>query len=353
MKKLLSIIISVLLLCSLMTGCSDTSITNSNKKINIVCTIYPQYDWVMNLLGDKSDNYNVTLLVGNGTDLHSYQPSAKDIINIKSCDLLIYVGGVSDQWVTELTNDADNRNMVSINMMEVLGDKAKIEEYVEGMEHSHDSSLLGIDDSHSHEENEHSQDEHSHTEDENYSHNHDYTEYDEHIWLSLRNANIICNAITSELCKLDSENTAMYNSALATYSEKLNTLDKQFTDTVATAKRTTLLFGDRFPFRYLTEDYGLDYYAAFAGCSAETEASFQTVVFLAEKTDELTLPGICITESTDQSLAKTIIENTKYKNQTIYEFNSMQSVTDSDIKKGTTYLSIMEDNLEVLKTALN
>ena len=177
--------------------------------------------------------------------------------------MLIYVGGVSDQWVTELTNDADNRDMVSINMMEVLGDKAKIEEYVEGMEHSHDSSLLGIDDSHSHEENEHTYDEHSHTkdedctidhehsEDENSSHNHNYAEYDEHIWLSLRNANIICSSITSELCKLDSENTAMYNSALATYSEKQH-LGQAIYGHCCHSKENYSLFGDRFPFRYLT-----------------------------------------------------------------------------------------------------
>lgn len=331
MKKLISISIGIVLLCSLITGCSDTTNTNSIK-INIVCTIYPQYDWIMNLLGERADAYNVTLLVNNGTDLHNYQPSAKDIINIKSCDFLIYIGGISDQWVTDVINDTENNDIATINMLEVLGESANLEDYVEGMEHSHG---------------------HSDNKNCTSAHEQDLTEYDEHIWLSLRNANIICSAIVSELCKLDASHSNIYKSEFTAYSEKLSSLDEQFTNAVATAKRTTLLFGDRFPFRYLTDDYGLEYYAAFSGCSAETEASFQTIVFLAEKTDELELPGICITESTDHSLANTIIENTQSKNQTIYEFNSMQSITNTDIKSGMTYLSIMEDNLDVLKAALN
>lgn len=336
MKKLVTFTLCLVLICCLFTGCAG-SIGNSSSKINIVCTIYPQYDWVMNLLGNNADDYNVTLLVSNGTDLHSYQPSAKDIVTIKSCDLLIYVGGTSDIWIQELLDDSANENMITINMMEALGDMAKTEEIVEGMEIDHEH-----------------EDEDSHTEqvhpDE---HNNDVAEYDEHIWLSLRNGKSICEEITSALCKLDSENTEHYNSALHSYSESLQNLDKQYADMVSTATRTTLLFGDRFPFRYMTDDYNIDYYAAFAGCSADTEASFQTIVFLADKMDSLAIPGVCVTESTDRSLAKTIIENTATQNHEIYVFDSMQSVTSKDIENGVTYLSIMEDNLEVLKSALN
>lgn len=331
MKKLFSIIFSVVLCFGILTGCSNTSSTNTKNKINIVCTIYPQYDWVMNLIGENTSDYNVSLLVNNGVDLHNFQPSAKDIVTISTCDFFLYVGGESDSWVQEVITDAGNDDMISMNMMDVLGDMAQVEEVIEGME-NHDHEEKHEDDHPSKEET---------------------SEYDEHIWLSLKNAQVICKEISSKLCKLTPKNSDTIENACTDYLAKLASLDSQYTNVVNSAKRNVLLFGDRFPFRYLVEDYEIDYYAAFPGCSAETEASFNTIVFLAEKMDSLSLPVVCVTESSDRSVAKTIIENTKSKDANILAFDSMQSVTENDIKNGISYFSIMESNLSVLETALN
>lgn len=335
MKKYLSILISIILCCGLFTGCSNTDSKTNSKKINIVCTIFPQYDWVMNIIGDDTDKYNVSLLVENGTDLHSFQPGARDIVDIATCDLFIYVGGESDSWVQDVLKNSENKNRISINMTETLGDLAKEEEIIEGME------------AHEHDLNE------AHHEHDSGEENHEEVAYDEHVWLSLKNAKIICNEISSVLCRLDSDNADSIESNCTDYISELSSLDTKYSEVANSSDRQVLLFGDRFPFRYMVDDYGLDYYAAFEGCSAETEASFKTIVFLAEKIDELALPYVCVTESSDKSVANTIIENTKSKNQNILTFNSIQSVSKDKIENGISYLEIMKSNLSVLKNALN
>ena len=181
---------------------------------------------------------------------------------------------------------------------------------------------------------------------------HEEKEYDAHVWLSLKNAEIICQSIADTLGEIDPENKDTYEANVAAYIEELAGLDVQYQDTVDTASRKTVLFGDRFPFRYLIDDYNLTYYAAFAGCSAETDASFETITFLAGKLDELNLPAVLTIENSDQKVAKTVIENTNTKDQKILTLNSMQSVTTKDVEEGTTYLSIMENNLQILKEAL-
>ena len=177
-------------------------------------------------------------------------------------------------------------------------------------------------------------------------------EYDEHVWLSLKNAEIICQSIADTLGEIDPENKDTYEANVVAYIEELAGLDVQYQDTVDTASRKTVLFGDRFPFRYLIDDYNLTYYAAFAGCSAETDASFETITFLAGKLDELNLPAVLTIENSDQKVAKAVIENTNTRDQKILTLNSMQSVTTKDVEEGTTYLSIMENNLQILKEAL-
>ena len=181
---------------------------------------------------------------------------------------------------------------------------------------------------------------------------HEEKEYDEHVWLSLKNAQILCKAIAEALETVDPEHKDVYATNVDAYLEKLSSLDSQYQDAVANASQKTLLFGDRFPFRYLVDDYGLSYYAAFAGCSAESEASFETISFLAKKVDELGLKNIMTIENSDQKIAKTIRDNTKDKNQEILSLDSMQSTTSEDVKNGTTYLSVMESNLDVLKKAM-
>ena len=339
MKKYLYILIAAILMAGCLSACSSGSgqTVANNGKIQVVTTIFPEYDWVMNILGENPAGIEAAMLLDSGVDLHSYQPTADDILKISTCDLFIYVGGESDEWVDDALQEATNKDMVVINLLDVLGDSVREEELVEGMqeeEHEHD-----------HEEgDEHDEDEHEHEEGE--------AEYDEHVWLSLKNASVLVQKISDAIQTIDKENADIYKANASAYIEKLNALDMQYQETVDGATFHTLLFGDRFPFRYLVDDYGLDYYAAFAGCSAETEASFETITFLAGKVDELSLPAVMTIEGTDHRIAETIVQNTQSKSQQILSLDSMQSTTAGDVQNGTTYLSTMENNLSVLKDAL-
>ena len=326
MKKVLTLMIAVLLAVGCLSACSSGSRQPAadNGKTQIVTTIFPEYDWVMNILGDNPAKADVTMLLDTGVDLHSFQPTAEDILKISTCDLFIYVGGESDEWVDDALQEATNKDMIVINLLDVLGNAVKEEEVIEGMqEEDHD---------HEHEERE--------------------VEYDEHVWLSLKNAAIFVEYISEMIQKLDWDYAESYKKNSAAYIGKLNALDAEYTAAVSAASVRTLLFGDRFPFRYLVDDYGLSYYAAFVGCSAETEASFETITFLSQKLDELSLPAVMTIEGTDHRIAETIVRNTQTKDQQILTMDSMQSVTAKDVENGTTYLSIMEKNLSVLKDAL-
>ena len=309
-------------------------------KTKIVTTIFPEYDWVKEILGNNIKDAELTLLIGNGVDLHSYQPSIQDVAKISTADVFIYVGGESDGWVADALKNAKNKNMKVINLLEVLGDKVKEEEVIEGMQAEEEEE---------HEHHDHEAEGHHHH---HHSSDEEEVEYDEHVWLSVRNAKILCTEITNALCDVDSTNAAAYKANYNAYAAKLDKLDSDFTAVVKNGKKNTLLFGDRFPFRYFVDDYGLKYYAAFVGCSAETEASFETIIFLANKVDELSLNNVCQIESGNGKIAKTIIQSSKKKNAKILTFDSMQSTTTKDIKKGTSYLSTMQKNLDVLKEAL-
>lgn len=338
---------------------SENKTDDTNKKLSVVCTIFPEYDWIRELVGDKKDNYEITYLLDKGVDLHSYQPTAEDIAKIANCDLFVYVGGESDGWVKDALKESKNDKMQVVNLLETLGTNVKEEEVVEGMQeedkHDHDHGKKE-DADHDHEdadhEHEHKEDadhDHDHEED---GHHHDEVEYDEHVWLSLRNATSLVNELAVRLQTIDPENKDYYASTAASYTAKLGDLDSRYLAAVKKAKNKTVLFGDRFPFRYLVDDYGLKYYAAFVGCSAETEASFETVAFLAKKADELKLNNVLVIENSDQKIAKKIVETTKVKDQKIVEMNSMQSVTADQIADGATYLGIMEANLKALEAAL-
>ena len=347
MKRVLPLLMTVVLAFAGLAGCgadkaqasntaevSETT-TNASEQINIVTTIFPTYDWVNVILGDKKADANVTMLLDNGVDLHSYQPTAEDISKIASCDMFIYVGGESDEWVEDVLAQATNKDMKVINLLEVLGDSVKAEEIVEGMQ---------------------GEDEHEDGEDEGHDHDHEdeeEEEFDEHVWLSLRNAQILCAAIAEALESIDADNAAAYQANLEAYQKELQTLDAEYKAMVASAAKDTVLFGDRFPFRYLVDDYNLNYYAAFVGCSAESEASFETVVFLSEKVDELELPAILIIDNSDGKIAETVKDNTTAKNAQILTIDSLQSTTSAQYADGKTYLSAMKENLDNLKIALN
>ena len=330
MKKIISAILAVFYAVTCLAGCGTNSSAagDASGKISVVTTIFPEYDWVKNIARDI-DNIDVTMLLDNGVDLHSYQPTAVDIAKISDCDMFIYVGGESDEWVEDALSEAKNKDMVVINLLETLGESVKAEEVKEGMEHDHE------DEDHDHEEGE------------------EEVEYDEHVWLSLKNTAVICDAIEAGLEKIDAANAEAYRANLDSYKAELDKLDKQYEEVVSSAVSKTLLFGDRFPFRYLVDDYGLDYYAAFVGCSAETEASFETIVFLANKVDELGLKHVMKIEGTKTEFADTIISNTNGKDMDVLTLDSMQSTTSKDVKEGASYLGIMMSNLEVLKKALN
>ncbi len=313
----------------LFTGCSAGNIANAGQqksdKLSIVCTLFPEYDWTKEILGEQAQNANLTYLLSSGLDLHNYQPSAKDMITISDCDLFIYVGGESESWVDDALKEVTNPDMKVIRLMDVIGDSAKEEEVKEGME----------------------------TEPEEEEEDEEEPEYDEHVWLSVKNAGILCNAICDTLCEIQPEQKDVYQANLNAYTEKLNQLDKEFSDMAEASSVKTVVFADRFPFRYLVDDYNIDYYAAFVGCSAETEASFETVAFLAKKLDELHLDTVFTIENADNAIANAVISSTESKNQQIAALNSMQSVNSDDIANGASYLTIMQNNLTVLKEALN
>ncbi len=498
----------------------------TGEQLNIVCTIFPEYDWVKQILGDHASHAEITCLLDSGVDLHSYQPTAADMAKIAECDLFVYVGGESDEWVEDALAEAVNPDMQVINLMEVMGDAAK-EEVKEGMEHDHDHdrdehdhskevstfeddevqdrplsdwegdwqsayplvldgsldeawehksedgsmtaeeykdyytkgyksdyNAISIHDNHikftdkdgkvtesdykytgyyiqnwstgtkaamyrfeaedkeagapvyiefndhiiepekaehfhirmsdesydaivdpegnwptffdaaltpdevcdeviGHGHSDEDEDEdHEHEEDHDHEHEEGEVEYDEHVWLSLKNAKTLCVEIADRLSILDSANKDAYKANLDTYTAQLDKLDGDFKTLIDGASQKTLVFGDRFPFRYFVDDYGLDYFAAFAGCSAETEASFETIVFLAEKMDELGCGTIFTLENSDHKITQTILDNTKAKNQNIAEMNSLQSVTKDQISSGETYLSLMQANYDTLKGAL-
>lgn len=331
--KLKKIVAGLTILLTLSTSIfAKAKKTEKNNKVKVVTTIFPEYDWTREIIGD-TNSAELTLLLGNGVDLHSYQPSIQDIAKISTADIFIYVGGESDGWVKDALKNAKNKNMKVINLLETLGEKVKAEEVKEGMQ--------------AEEEEEHEHHHHHHDEDDD-----EEVEYDEHVWLSLRNAKILSAEIAAALCEKDAANAATYKANLANYSARLDALDVKYAAAVKAAGKKTILFGDRFPFRYLVDDYGLDYYAAFVGCSAETEASFETVIFLAKKVDELGLNSVLIIESGDGKIARTIIQNTKKKNAKVLTLDSIQSTTSKQAASGTTYFSIMEANLAILSEAL-
>lgn len=299
----------------------------NDDSIQIVTTIFPVYDWVMNILGDNPAKAEVTMLLDSGVDLHSFQPTIEDIMKISNCDLFIYVGGESDEWVEDALEEATNKDMVVLNLLEALGDSVKEEEVVEGMQEEEE-------------------------EDEETEDKEEGPEYDEHVWLSLKNAAVLVQGISEAIEKADPDNAETYKANTSAYVEKIKTLDEKYEAALSEAGTKTLLFGDRFPFRYLTDDYGLSYYAAFVGCSAETEASFETITFLSQKLDELSLPAVMTIEGGDHRIAEAIIQSSKDPNRKILSLDSLQSVTAGDVQNGASYLSSMENNLEILKEAL-
>lgn len=304
----------------------------ADKQLHIVATIFPAYDWVQAVLGDNPAKVQATCLLNNGVDMHSFQPSVDHIVQISTCDVFIYVGGTSDAWVEDALKEAVNPDMIVLNLLDILGEHAKEEELVLGMqEESHEEEAHSHDHAHEHEEE---------------------IELDEHVWLSLKNAALFTQAIADALAQADEANKDSYQENAQAYSAQLEALDAAYEETVQKAAKQTLVFADRFPFRYLMDDYGLSYFAAFPGCSSETEASFETILFLADRVDTLGLSAILTETGANQKIAEAVCRNTKTQDQSILTLHSIQSVTAKEMADGLSYLQIMQDNLRVLEEAL-
>ena len=355
MKKFAAFAMFVLAAALTFVACSAESNEKApaQKKVSIVATTYPQYDWLKNILGDRLDAVNLKLLIKNGTDLHSYKPSAQDIAAIASADMVVFVGGESDKWIEKALKATPKEGRVQVNLMEALGDRVKEEEIVEGMqeetkdERRERTALSDLSlSAHGHQggTKEIAEENHEHGEE---------AENDEHIWLSLKNAELLVMNLADALSKVDTAHATEYHMNAGLYIAKISALDAQYRAAVDSANFKTILFGDRFPFRYLVDDYGIKYFAAFVGCSAESEASFETVAFLAGKMDSLALPAIFTIDGSNGKIARAILDASKKSKETpVLTLNSMQSVTDAQMQAGADYLSIMRENLEVLKKAI-
>jgi zinc transport system substrate-binding protein len=346
MKKIIAILLSAFMLVTI-TACGTTENNNTNsnntnttegddtqdnsssnsdttEKLSIVTTIFPQYDWLREIIGENSDRFELTMLVDSSIDMHSYAPSVGDIATISTADLFIYVGGHSDSWTEDVLESAANEDMVVINLVEELGDKIITVE--------HDCDDDECDDDHSEAE--------------------DLIE-EEHVWVSLKMAKALCEIIAEAVISLDPDDEEVYRSNLSSYLERIDALDNEYKTAISEAANDTLVFACRFPFLYMVNDYGLKHYAAFSGCSAETEISFSTIVILSRKVDELELKFVMVTEAGSEKFAETVIDSTEAKDQEIRSLDDFKTISSSDIESGKTYLSVMESNLEILKEVLN
>ena len=337
----------MLLCCFLLMGCLP--LDKETDKKSIVCTTYAQYNWLQEIIGENNSTFELTLLIKDGADLHSYQPTIQDLAKVSSADLFVYVGGESEQWVSDALKEAKNKNMLVVDMMDVLKERIKEEEHVEGMKeergHDHDED----DAEHEEHEVEHEEDEADH-EEYGQEETHSVHEIDEHVWTSPLNAVKIVEQIKEELCEIDSENASDYEENAEAYVAQLKELDQEFQDVVDHSKRKLMIFGDRFPFRYFAEAYGLDYYAAFSGCASDTEPSAATMAFLINKVQDENIKTVLKMELSNENIAKAIAEAT---NADVKEFYSCHNLTAEQFADGETYLSLMEKNVETLREVLN
>ena len=311
MKRIICLILSLIMCFSAFVFASCEKNKKDDGTFDIVAAVYPYYDFLKHIT-DGAKNVNLSLLLSGNADMHSYQPDADDIISLTDADFTVYTGGVSDVWVADALKKTDKPSLRVTDVVFALK-----EETVEGMHTEHEGEL----------------DEHE-------------EELDEHVWLSLKNASLICSAARDMLCSLDPENADIYRVNTEKYIKLLNTLDGQYKEEISHAAGRTLIFAGRFPFRYLVEDYNLEYYAAFPGCSAETDASFATVAFLSQKVKELNVPCVAVIDGDSDSVAKSIVENSGTEAK-IVRLNSMQTGENSE-----GYIETMTDNLKVIIEAL-
>ncbi len=336
MKKFISALLCACFVLSLgLTAGAQTA--SGPEKLRIVSTIFPPYDFVRAIAGDRVE---LSMLLPPGTESHSFEPSPQDVLKIQNCDVFLYVGGATDAWVDRLLASMDTEGVTLLQLTEMVD--AVEEEIVEGMEHDH-----GEEDDHDHEEC--TDPDHDHGEDADHDHDHEDVELDEHVWTSPKNAKRIVIAIAEALAELDAANADFYRTNAKAYLLELDALDAAFQDAVDTGSRTTIVFGDRFPFRYLADDYGLTYYAAFPGCATETEASAATIAFLIKKVREESIPVVFTIEFSNGKIADALCESTTAQKISMH---SCHNLSKKDFEAGVTYLELMTQNAALLKEAL-
>lgn len=319
MKKFFALIL-ICTLCLALCACGQQAqAPETDGGVKIVATVFPAYDFARQIAGDDG---NVTLLIPPGSEAHSYEPTPQDIIRIQNCDLLVCNGGESEAWLDEILSGMGNEipTVVMLDCVDALTEEDK-----DGMQ------------VHKHHDHDHDHDEH---EDE---------EYDEHVWTSPVNAQLICRAISAALCQADPAHASDYTARCVDYCAELQELDADFRGVIANAKRHTLIFADRFPVRYFVEEYGLDYFAAFPGCADDAEPSARTVAFLIDRVREEQAPAVLYIEFSNQKMADIVCEDTGCEKLL---FNSCHNVTADQLRGGVTYLELMRGNLETVKEAL-
>ena len=319
MKKVITLFLLLIILLS-GTACNSDEKPVDTGKINIVTTIFPYYDFSKNLSGDKAD---ITLLLSPGSEPHSFEPSPSDIVAVENCDIFIYNGGESDKWVESILKSTQNKNMKILRMMDYV---TLIKEH--NSEHTHHHSEEG---------------------EEEFEHSNGHG-YDEHIWTSIKNAKKLSSVISQALSDVDNENSNYYSVLENNYLNELEELDKKFDNTVSNAVRDILVFGDRFPFLYFATDYNLHYEAAFPGCSSKTEPNISTITHMIDFVREEDIPVVFYLEFSNGKTAKLIAEDTGAKT---HQFSSCHNVTKEEFEIGVSYISLMEENLKVLKEALS
>lgn len=324
-----------ILVCLLLLGMPFTAMhaEEAPAKLQVVTTIFAPYDFVRQIAGDAVD---VSMLLPPGSESHSFEPTPQDILKIQNSDVFVYVGGENDIWVDRILESMDTDGKTLIRLVELV--ETVPEEIIEGMEHGHE-----------HEDDHEEEDHEAHEDEEEHHHDEEEAELDEHVWTSPLNAITIVQALADTLSGLDTQHAAAYQENVQAYIGQLESLHQTFTEIVENGNRKLLIFGDRFPFRYLADAYGLSYYAAFAGCSTDTEASAQTIAFLIDKTAEEQVPVVFTIELSNGRIADTICESTDAKK---LEMHSAHNVTKNDFEAGITYLDIMLQNAEALKEAL-
>lgn len=323
------LLVALLMLGSIMlTACKPQSRSEQAAPLSIVVASYPEYDWLCQIIGKENSSVKVKLLMDGGVDLHSYEPNIQDIAAITEADLFIYNGGSSYKWVDRVLSLKANKDRKVLNLLESLSEQRELPQG-ESCHHEHETCC-----------------------DHDHDHDHDHDVADEHIWLSLRNAVILSGVIEQELSALVPTQAAQFQANAQAYIAQLKALDARYASMVQQAGRDAIIIADRFPFSYMMQDYGIKYHAAFQGCSAETEASFETIRELTEDMRELSPKVILILKGGMRQLAQTLISNSAQTQCQILEMNDLHSVSPASRAQGEDYASIMEANLKVLEVAL-